>query len=310
MAMAMAMVVAANCLCGPASAMPRGSDRAKGPLFLSLRKRVLVQCRRPYGIVLRAATADGAQLDSQGDGELVQQRMQVLADSMTLPDNYLSQLPNDLRSDLNYAAFALANGPVQRECGELAGEKLLQLSQAWEKGDTQAATLAAEELRYVLPGELASRGAIGRRLIGAGKHFASTGSYAEGELQKIAKALTGAGEALYVSDAFKPSEEPSLPATRMYKFGELQVELTVQKCYIGCLIAFGFGALSWGLTTSLQNLPESSLQYANDNATSVATSLRGALLLLGSGCTLLSSFAFVGLLGLAIQLSMKQKIDS
>ncbi|KAH7315547.1 hypothetical protein KP509_21G054500 [Ceratopteris richardii] len=223
--------------------------------------------------------------------------------SMILPENYLGKLPNDLKTDLKDAAFALANGPVQRECGEIPGEKLLQLSRAWEKGDTQAATLAMEELQYVLPRESSFRNAIGKRLIGAGRRFASTGSYAEGELQLIAKALVGAGEAMQSADGTDMNEELKEPEKRVLKFGELQVELTSQKCFIGCIVALGFGALSWALASSVQNVPESASQYTNDNATLLATSLKGALILLGYGCTVLSGFAVIGLLGLGLQLS-------
>lgn len=258
----------------------------------------------PCAFVCRSSSGDGNSLTEQQDDRL-SQHLQLLAQSMILPPGYLSQLPNDLRSDLKDAAFALASGPVQRECGEQAGEVLVRLSQAWEKGDTETLASTSQQLQNVLPPDLTSRSAIGKRLIGAGRRFASTGAYAEGELQKIAKALIAAGEALYVSNISQIGEEVVLPTTRLYKFGDLQVELTAQKCYTGCMIALLFGALSWAFTSSLQNSPDSTMQYANDNAVLLATSLRGTLLVLGYSCTILSSVAMVGLLGLALQLSGK-----
>lgn len=311
------MQVMASCLSGSAPALFYSVGRARGAFsFTPSNERLLrATVRRPKLKTLQASASDKAQLnrieskDEEEEEKALLQLMQVLANSMVLPANFLSQLPNDLRSDLKDAAFALANGPVQRECGELAGEKLLELSQAWVKGDTQAATLATEELQFVLPKELSSRDAIGKRLIGAGRRFASTGNYAQGELQKIAKALSGAGEALRAPDGSYSTEESSILATRVYKFGDLQVELTSQKCFIGCLVALGFGALSWGLTSSLQNIPESASQYANDNATGLATSLRGVLLLLGYGCTLLSVLASIGLVVLGFQLSTKPNAE-
>ncbi|KAI5055585.1 hypothetical protein GOP47_0029106 [Adiantum capillus-veneris] len=304
--------------CFSSSTLLYSPHQSRGPLCLnSSNQRVLTAtCRRSsISIALRASAADGAQLTQNKDGDkeeeekALQQRMQALANSMVLPANYFGQLPNDLRSDLKDAAFALANGPIQRECGELAGEKLLQLSQAWEKGDTQAATLATEELQYALPREPSLRNAIGKRLIGAGRRFAGTGNYAKGELQMIGKALTLAGQSMQSADVAQTTEELVMEATRVYKFGDLQVALTSQKCFIGSIIALGFGALSWGLAASVQNIPDSASQYANDNATVLATSLKGALLLLGYGCTVLSGFAVIGLLGLGFQLSTKSSTE-
>ncbi|MCO5584515.1 hypothetical protein L7F22_038443 [Adiantum nelumboides] len=226
-------------------------------------QRVLsaVRARPSISIVLRASAADGAQLtenkkeDKEEEEKALQQRLQALASSMVLPANFLSQLPNDLRSDRE--PFA----------------------------------------------------AIGKRLIGAGRRFAGTGSYAKGELQAIAKALTVAGEAMQSADETQTKEESELQTARMYKFGDLQVEFTSQKCFIGSIIALGFGALSWGLATSVQGIPDSASQHANDNATLLATSLKGAFLLLGYGCTLLSGLAVIGLLGLGLQLSAKSSTE-
>lgn len=41
--------------------------------------------------------------------------LQDLADSFDLPYDYFAKLPNDLRLDLNDAAFDLSNGPVLDE---------------------------------------------------------------------------------------------------------------------------------------------------------------------------------------------------
>ncbi|GKB91519.1 hypothetical protein Tco_0963791 [Tanacetum coccineum] len=41
--------------------------------------------------------------------------LQELADSFNLPPDYFSQLPSDLRLDLNDAAFDLSNGPVMEQ---------------------------------------------------------------------------------------------------------------------------------------------------------------------------------------------------
>ncbi|RXI02455.1 hypothetical protein DVH24_030384 [Malus domestica] len=48
-------------------------------------------------------------------------------------------------------------------------------------------------------------------------------------------------------------------------------------------------------TQGIQNIPESSLQYANDNALMLAKSLRGALLAVCYSSALLSAFTTVGL---------------
>ncbi|MCO5580097.1 hypothetical protein L7F22_033963 [Adiantum nelumboides] len=393
--------------CLSSSTLLHSPEQWRRNFFCLSSRNQRVRTRPSISIALRASAADGAQLtenkkeDKEEEEKALQQRLQALTSSMVLPANFLSQLPNDLRSDeyandtllfLHYtpdvldmicyalerfcvasgarinwdksygilaggvgcfsraavlsrhasyeekavllvdlasfygwpcvggqlgscfcllkdAAFVLANGPVKRECGEVIGEKLLQLSVAWEQGDTQAATLAMEELQYALPREPLLRNAIGKRLIGAGRRFAGTGSYAKGELQKIAKALTVAGEAMQSADETETKEEPELQTTRMYKFGDLQVEFTSQKCFIGSIIALGFGALSWGLATSVQAIPDSASQHAVDNATLLATTLKGAFLLLGYGCTLLSGFAAIGLLGLGLQLSAKSSTE-
>ncbi|PIN19971.1 hypothetical protein CDL12_07362 [Handroanthus impetiginosus] len=91
------------------------------------------------------------------------------------------------------------------------------------------------------------------------------------------------------------------------QFGELQVELTPEKAYIGAVIGFIFAILSWQVSRGIESIPESSLEYANDNALLLAKSLRGALLALFYSSTILSGFAAVGLVLLAGQLKSKEK---
>lgn len=234
-------------------------------------------------------------LDEESES-FIRQRLQDLADSLVLPPDYLAELPNDLRLDLNDAAFELANGPLKEECGEKFGEMLMKLSQAWEKADTRAtAEVASSFLSF--QGSLTEnvKFALGKRLIRAGRRFASMGQYGQGELQKIAKSMVEAGEAL------------SARSTRSTRFGSLQVELTSKRAYIGSIIALVFGILSWKFSAGIQSIPGDSLQYANENALVLGKSLRGTLLALCYSCTLLSSVTTVGLFLFARQLSSEGK---
>ncbi|KAK6243402.1 hypothetical protein QUC31_009811 [Theobroma cacao] len=72
--------------------------------------------------------------------------LQEVADSFDLPSDYFSQLPGDLRLDLNDAAFDLSNGPVIDECGLELGETLLNISRAWELADTSTSSTLASKL--------------------------------------------------------------------------------------------------------------------------------------------------------------------
>ncbi|KAK4366484.1 hypothetical protein RND71_014364 [Anisodus tanguticus] len=81
--------------------------------------------------------------------------LQQLADSFVLPADYFSQLPRDLRLDLNDAAFDLSNGPVKDECGEEVGETLLNISRAWEQADASTSTALVDKL-LLLVGSLTS----------------------------------------------------------------------------------------------------------------------------------------------------------
>ncbi|MCD9559811.1 hypothetical protein HAX54_018111 [Datura stramonium] len=114
-----------------------------------------------------------------------QSLLQEVADSFVLPADYFSELPRDLRLDLNDAAFDLSNGPVKDECGEEVGETLLNISRAWELADTSTSTALVEKLP-LLVGSLtgSQKSAFGRRLLSAGKRFQSMGQYGEGEVQK------------------------------------------------------------------------------------------------------------------------------
>ncbi|KAM2567720.1 hypothetical protein TB1_010056 [Malus domestica] len=121
----------------------------------------------------------------QPNGPSFQSFLQELADSFDLPPDYFAQLPNDLRLDLNDAAFDLSNGRVIDECGQELGETLLNLSRAWEQADTSTSHALASKLPGSLIQELISVIiAFGKRLVSAGRRFQSMGQYGQGELQK------------------------------------------------------------------------------------------------------------------------------
>ncbi|KAJ6434160.1 hypothetical protein OIU84_017804 [Salix udensis] len=201
--------------------------------------------------------------------------------ALIFPPDYFQQLPHDLRLDLNDAAFDLSNGPVLDECGKELGEILLNLSRAWEL-------------------------AFGKRLISSGRRFQSMGQYGQGELQKIAQTMITTGKLLSASSMPMETDEESKKETRVFKFGELQVEITPQKANIGAVIGLVFGILSWELAQGIQSIPESSLEYANDNALLLAKSLRVALLAVCFSSALLSACTTVALFLLARQLKSKE----
>ncbi|KAG7548258.1 hypothetical protein ISN44_As12g034530 [Arabidopsis suecica] len=231
-----------------------------------------------------------------------------LSKCFDLPSDYFQQLPNDLRLDLNDAAFDLSNGPVVDECGQELGEILLNLSRAWEQADTSTSRSLVEKLPE-LESSLTdgARSAFGRRLISAGKRFQGMGQYGKGELQKIAKAMITTGGVLSANTSSVSVSNESMSGTRMFKFGELQVAVTPQKAYAGAAIAFIYGILSWQISQGIQSIPENSLQYANDNALLIGKSLRGSLLALFYASTVLSGFTTVGLILLAKQLSSEKE---
>ncbi|KAL3838374.1 hypothetical protein ACJIZ3_022965 [Penstemon smallii] len=233
--------------------------------------------------------------------------LQELADCFVLPADYFSQLPQDLRIDLNDAAFDLSNGPVKDECGDELGRTILNISRAWELADTSTSADLVSKLP-LLVGSLSGNNklALGKRLVSAGRRFQSMGQYGQGELQMIAKVMIKTGQLLSASPVSEAAKEPK-QETRMFKFGELQVELTSKRAYIGAVIAFGFGILSWQVSQGIQSIPESSLQYANDNALLLAKSLRGALLVIFYTSTILSGFASIGLVLYGGQLKSEGK---
>lgn len=125
-------------------------------------------------------------------------------------------------------------------------------------------------------------------------------------LLQIGTALIAAGEA--VSAGCKPEEGAAvISPTKVFKFGTLQLEISSSRAFTGAAIAVAFGLLSWRLTQSLQYL-DGPTTYANDNATALATSLRGALLALGYSCSVLSGFSALGLLALGLQIRSGDKV--
>ncbi|KAH9784156.1 hypothetical protein KPL71_009551 [Citrus sinensis] len=160
------------------------------------------------------------------------------------------------------------------ECGQELGELLLNLTRAWEQADSSTSHSLVKKLPALessltdnaKSGKIKSICTFGKRLISAGRRFQAMGQYGQGELQKIAKAMTAAGKLLSASSISTTIDEQPKKETRMLKFGELQVEVTPEKAYIGAAIGFVFGILSWELGQGIQSTPESSLQYANDNA--------------------------------------------
>ncbi|KHN14805.1 hypothetical protein glysoja_020978 [Glycine soja] len=184
--------------------------------------------------------------------------LQEIADSFDLPSDYFAKLPRDLRLDLNDAAFHLSSGPVLDECGQELGETLLNLSRAWELADTSTSHSLVKKLPLIevkLTGS--AKSALGKHLVSAGRRFQSMGQYGQGEPQKIAKAVIAAGRALSAS------------STSAVIVEELKEETRVLK--------------------GIQNIPDSSLQYANDNALLLAKSLKGALLAIFYSSTFLSA---------------------
>ncbi|CAN7058602.1 unnamed protein product [Brassica rapa subsp. trilocularis] len=258
---------------------------------------------KPFTLTFALAESDSPQpLETSSKSLLLQ-----LSKCFDLPSDYFQQLPSDLRLDLNDAAFDLSNGPIIDECGQELGETLLNLSRAWEQADTSASRTLVKKLPE-LESSLTdgAKSAFGRRLISAGRRFRGMGQYGQGELQKIAKAMITTGEVLSANTSPASVGNESKSNTRMFKFGELQVAVSPEKAYAGAAIAFVFGILSWQISQGIQSIPESSLQYANDNALLLAKSLRGTLLATFYASAVLSGFTTAGLLLLAKQLSSEK----
>ncbi|KAI9187352.1 hypothetical protein LWI28_027137 [Acer negundo] len=271
---------------------------------LKITRKTTLSISKPLTVLFALAESDSSKSLQPSSQTLLQE----LADCFDLPSDYFAKLPGDLRLDLNDAAFDLSNGPVLDECGQELGETLLNLSGAWEQAETSTSSTLANKLPE-LESSLtdSARSAFGKRLESAGRRFQSMGQYGQGELQKIAKAMITTGKHLSASSVPTATNEESKQETRMLKFGELQVEVTPAKAYIGAVIGYVFGILSWELVQGIQAIPDSSLQYANDNALLLAKSLRGALIALFYSSTILSAFTTVGLFILARQLESKEK---
>ncbi|KAL5566839.1 hypothetical protein UlMin_030003 [Ulmus minor] len=231
-----------------------------------------------------------------------------LVDSFDLPPDYFAQLPSDLRLDLNDAAFDLSKGPVLDECGQELGDTLLNLSRAWERAETSTSHALVSKFPKLEESLTDSaKSAFGKRLVSAGRRFQSMGQYGQGELQKIAKTMITTGRRLSETSISTVTDKQPKEESRMLKFGDLQVEFTSDKAYVGAVISFVFGILSWEIAQGIQSIPESSLQYANDNALVLAKSLRGAILALFYSSTVLSGFTAVGLVLLGRQLNSKEE---
>ncbi|XP_037496149.1 uncharacterized protein LOC105647870 isoform X2 [Jatropha curcas] len=196
----------------------------------------------------------------------------------------------------------------QLTCGQELGELLLNLSRAWELADTSTSRDLASKLP-MLESNLTSKAkaAFGKRLVSAGRRFQSMGQYGQGEMQKVAQAMIRTGKLLSANPIPTTTDEEPKKETRVFKFGELQVAVTAEKANIGAAIAVAFGILSWELGQGIQSIPESSLQYANDNALLLAKSLRGALLVLFYCSALLSASTSVGLFLLGRELKSEEK---
>ncbi|KAK3418257.1 hypothetical protein EUGRSUZ_H04210 [Eucalyptus grandis] len=281
--------------------LPRRSPNRLLPLAAARRSR-----RRPRSsgpLTVRFALTESDPPPSFGSDSSGPLLLRELAESFDLPSDYFAQLPRDLRLDLNDAAFDLSNGPVVDECGEELGDILLNWSKSWEQADTLTSRTLASKLP-LLESSLTdnAKSALGKRLLSAGRRFQSMGQYGQGELAKIAKIMIATGKHLAATQVSAATVEEPKKDARTFKFGELQVEVTSDKANIGAAIGFAFGILSWQLAQGVQSIPESSLQYANDNALLLAKSLRGALLAMGYSSAILSTVASFGLLVLARQL--------
>uniref|UniRef100_A0A0E0K6U0 Uncharacterized protein n=1 Tax=Oryza punctata TaxID=4537 RepID=A0A0E0K6U0_ORYPU len=266
------------------------------------------------------------------DEEPVLPLLQELADCLVLPPKFLSQLPRDLRLDLNDAAFDLSNGPVLDECGQEVGDLLLNLAKAWEMADTSTSNNLVKQLPSMEPYLTGSAKsgmdwihitsmavlcpllfalhsvAFGKRLVSAGRRFTAMGQYGKGELKKIAETMSKTGKLLSKRPVVQ-SEVEAMKVKRKLKFLELEFELTAEKANIGAAVGLVFGFLSWQLARGIQNIPDGSMQYANDNALQMAKSLKVSLLVLGYTSTALSVFASLGLLLLAQQINSDDKAE-
>ncbi|CAN1233912.1 hypothetical protein LINPERPRIM_LOCUS4041 [Linum perenne] len=290
------------------SLLPRRFPRNPNVLILPSSPKLRKLLRSKPVVTPLLAFTESSEGSTQSTGPSLQSLLRQLSDSFDLPSDYFSQLPNDLRLDLNDAAFDLSNGPVIDECGQELGNLLLNLSRAWEQSDMSATRDLASKLPVMestLTGK--AKSALGRRLLSSGKRFQSMGQYGQGELQKIAQAMITTGKFLIASSTEETIDKEPMTETKVFKFGALQVAITPAKANIGAALGAVFGILSWELAQGVQSIPESSLQYANDNALLLATSLRGVLLALCYSSTVLSALTCVGLVILGRQLKSEDK---
>ncbi|CAD6241748.1 unnamed protein product [Miscanthus lutarioriparius] len=257
-----------------------------------------------------ASTSSSAGGDSPEEEPPVLPLLQELADCLVLPPNFLAQLPRDLRLDLNDAAFDLSNGPVLDECGQEVGDLLLNLAKAWELADTSTSNSIAKQLPSMEPYLTRSQisVAFGKRLGSSGRRFQSMGQYGQGEFKKIAETMIKNGKLLSTRPVVQ-SDVQAMKEKKRLKFGELEFEVTAESANIGAAVAAIFGFISWQLALGMQNVPDSTTQYANDNALQLAKSLKTALLVLVYTSTGLSLFAAFGLLLLAQQINSENKLE-
>ncbi|KAL6591492.1 hypothetical protein ACP70R_049995 [Stipagrostis hirtigluma subsp. patula] len=298
-----------------AALLPAGAGAAPLPSRFQLRRRrrspvstlaVSSDSPKPAASTSTSSSAGG---DGPDEEPPVLPLLQELADCLVLPPKFLSQLPRDLRLDLNDAAFDLSNGPVLDECGQEVGDLLLNLAKAWELADTSTSNSLAKQLPSMEPYLTRSaKSAFGKRLVSAGRRFQSMGQYGKGELKKIAETMIKNGKLLSKRPVIQ-SDVQAMKEKRKLKFGELELELTAERANIGAAVGAGFGFLSWQLAQGVQSIPDNSKQYANDNALQLAKSLKVALLGLGYTSAGLSLFAAVGLLLLAQQINAENKSE-
>ncbi|RLN08964.1 hypothetical protein C2845_PM11G22060 [Panicum miliaceum] len=319
-----------------AALLPAAGGGAAGPSRFHIRRR---RSRHPVLAVSSDSSKPVASTSSSSAGggnpeeePPVLPLLQELADCLVLPPKFLSQLPRDLRLDLNDAAFDLSNGPVLDEvgtkklskldvlkCGQEVGDLLLNLAKAWELADTSTSNNLAKQLPSMEPflTHSAKSGmncihmivAFGKRLVSAGRRFQSMGQYSQGELKKIAETMIKNGKLLSTRPPVVQSDVQAMKEKRKLKFGELEFELTAEKANIGAAVGAVFGFISWQLAQGVQSIPDGRMQYANDNALQLAKSLRVALLVLGYTSTGLSLFAALGLLLLAQQINSENKSE-
>ncbi|GBG72187.1 hypothetical protein CBR_g11120 [Chara braunii] len=270
---------------------------------------------KPVRTVCKASLSDGRTAsgsESSGTGRValpdeseVRASLGEISDSLrSISTDFMRKLPSDLQVDIKDAAFILSSGQVALECGEQSGAALTQLANALEAGDRTSAAAAAsllpEAVATLDPGS-AERNALGKRLKAAGRRFTGTGSYGDGELLKIGRALISAGEIVAQGCKEAGPRTPSI-ASRTLKFGSLEVAITRERAFTGAAVSVGFGLISLWLTRGLQGTNQD-LDYANQNAVSVALSLRGTLLAMGYYSSALAALVAVGLVALGIQVN-------